>query len=260
MAKVRIIGTYQPERTALHGVDARAKIAFLLLMTIASFVAHSARSFFLCGALFAAALLLARIKPLQLVAALKPAGIILVLSMAANAIVPAGSAFVALGPLGLSAAGLVRGVVAVLRIALLVGFALVIAATTTQTQIVDAFMALLAPLGPLGVPVGEIAMALSLALRFIPIAVEEFARITAAQAARGANLSSKGPLARIAQARSVVVPLVVRLFSYAEGVAHAMTRQGYDGSLVGEGVRRLRVADRLIIAAGIAAVIATVIL
>lgn len=255
MAKVRIIGTYQPARTPLHSVDARAKIGFILLMTIALFAAHSAVSLAVCVVLFAVSLLLSRTSPLQLVAALKPAGIVLAFSMVANTFVPAASADIPLGPLGLSGAGMVRGMTAVLRIGLLVGFALVLAATTTQTQLVDAFVSLLAPFKRIGLPVGDIAMSLSLALRFIPITVEEFGRISAAQAARGARLSDKSAIARIVGVRSVVTPLVVRLFSYADDIARSMARRGYDGSLGETDRRPLRIVDWLVLATGVAALV-----
>ena len=76
MAKVRVIGTYQPERTPLHGLDTRAKIGFLLLMTVAVFAAHSSLSLGICALLLVAALLLARITPMQLAAAMRPTGIV----------------------------------------------------------------------------------------------------------------------------------------------------------------------------------------
>ena len=146
MAKVRVIGTYQPERTPLHGLDTRAKIGFLLLMTVAVFAAHSSLSLGICALLLAAALLLARITPMQLAAAMRPAGIVLAFALLTGTLCPAASGDIAIGPIGLSGAGFVRGAVSVVRIALVVGFSLVVASTTTQTQLVDAFTQIFSPL------------------------------------------------------------------------------------------------------------------
>ena len=260
MAKVRVIGTYQPERTPLHGLDTRANIGFLLLMTVAVFAAHSSLSLGICALLLAAALLLARITPMQLAAAMRPAGIVLAFALLTGTLCPAASGDIAIGPIGLSGAGFVRGAVSVVRIALVVGFSLVVASTTTQTQLVDAFTQIFSPLASFGIPVGDIAMSLSLALRFIPLTVDEFGRISAAQAARGARLGKQGAIATVKRLRSVVVPLTVRLFSYADDVANAMARRGYDGTLRDTGARPLRIGGWLTLAAGLAAAIVAVII
>lgn len=259
MAKVRILGTYQPKRTPLHSLDARAKIGFIVLMTVAVFAARSMVSFAVCIALLALALILARIKPLQLAIALRPAGMVLAFAMLANTLVPVASADIPLGPLGFSGAGMIRGVFSVIRIALLAGFVLIMASTTTQTQLVDAFTRIFSPLAALGLPVGDIAMSLSLALRFIPLSIDEFDRISTAQAARGATLGKQGALAGVKRLSSVVVPLTVRLFSYADDVAIAMARRGYNGRIPDTGGRRMRLGGWLVLAAGVAAVVVAVV-
>lgn len=258
MAKVRILGTYQPRRTPLHGLDARAKIGFVVLMTAAVFAAHSMASFAACAVLLVLALLLARVKPLQLAVALRPAGIVLAFALLASTLVPAAAADIPLGPLGISGAGMVRGARSAARIVLLVGFVLIVASTTTQTQLVDAFTRIFSPLAALGLPVGDIAMSLSLALRFIPLAIDEFSRIAAAQAARGALLGKRGVIATVKRLASVVVPLTVRLFGYADDVAVALARRGYDGRVRDGGSRRMGRGGWLVLALGIAAVVAAI--
>lgn len=258
MAKVRILGTYQPKRTPLHGLDARAKIGFAVLMTAAVFAAHSMVSFAACAVLLAVALLLARIEPLQLAVALRPAGVMLAFALLASTLVPAASADIPLGPLGISGAGMVRGARSVARIVLLVGFVLIVAATTTQTQLVDAFTRIFSPLGSFGLPVGDIAMSLSLALRFIPLATDEFSRIAAAQAARGALLGKRGAISAVKRLASVAVPLTVRLFGYADDVAIAMARRGYDGRIRGTGSPRMDAGGWLVLVLGVGAVVVAI--
>ena len=255
MAKVRIIGTYQPGRTPLHGVDARAKIGFVLLMTIALLAAHSTLSLAVCTAFFAVALLLSKTKPLQLAAARKPVGIVLALSVLVTMLCPAASADIPIGPLGISGAGIVRGVLVTLRLCLIVGFVLVLDETTTQTQLSDAFVRMLLPLRKVGVNVEDAAVTLSSALRFIPVAVEEHERIAASQAARGACLQDKGIPARASAAFGMLKPLALRVFSNAEAVSQSMLRRGFDGFAASAGKHPMSIPDWLILAAAVAAIV-----
>ena len=103
----------------------------------------------------------------------------------------------------------------------------VVCFTTTSTDLVQAFSWLLVPLACVGVPVGDIALVLSLALRFIPMVFEELARIRDAQASRGANLSSGPVVNRVRAWGAVFVPLFVGLFRRADRIAIAMDSRCY---------------------------------
>ena len=115
------------------------------------------------------------------------------------------------------------------RLALVVGFALSFSSTTPPTAIADGVASLMGPLRRVGVPVGAVATSASIALRFIPITVEEVDRIRCAQRARGARLDEGGPLRRLRMWGQVLVPLIVSLFRRADELASAMTDRCYTG-------------------------------
>ena len=138
------------------------------------------------------------------------------------------NAVVLVGQPDLSADGLVRSVTAVARIVLLVGFALALSATTMPTAVATALSRLMAPLSRVGVPVGGIATATSVALRFIPLTMDEVERIRCAQRARGAVLGGS-LVATLRGWGQVLVPLVVALLRRADDLADAMCDRCYTG-------------------------------
>lgn len=214
----------------MHQLDARVKLVLLLAMTVAAFCATSLLAAALCVASLVFCLVVSRVSPRTVARGLRPAAVVLVFSFLANAVVVAGGADVAIvGQVGASSAGAWRGTLAVARIAMLVGFALVVSATTMPTQMVDAAGSLARPLARLGVPVGDLAMATSIALRFIPIASDEYDRIVLAQRARGARFDEGSVRTRLVKRVSVFVPLVVSLFRRADELACAMGDRCYSG-------------------------------
>lgn len=252
MRRAVTLGTYVDRRTPLHRVDARAKLVVLLLASVASFAAPVPIGLAVVALGLACALVASRTSPYEVLLGLRPALVVLGLSLVANAVVLVGQP-------GISWAGLARGATAVCRIVLVVGFALVFSATTMPPAIADALSALLAPLRRLGLPVGDLAMMLSMALRFIPLTMEEAERIRSAQRARGARLDEGGPLARLRGWGQVLVPLLVSLFRRADELASAMTDRSYTGeqtSFAGP----LAVRDVVVLAVGAAWAVAAVLL
>lgn len=236
----------------MHRLDARVKLVLLLAMTVAAFCATSPLAAVLCVASLAVCLAVSHVSLGTVARGLRPAAIVLVLSFLANAVVVAGGADIALvGQVGASSAGIWRGTLAVARIAMLVGFALVVSSTTMPTQMVDAASSLARPLGRLGVPVGDLAMATSIALRFIPLASDEYDRIVLAQRARRARFDEGSIRTRLAKRVSIFVPLVVSLFRRADELALAMGDRCYSGDgrtiLIGP----MRLVDWLVLAGGL---------
>ena len=245
-----LLGAYHAADTPLHRLDARVKLACLLAVTVALFAAHNPAAL---AAMAAAVLVAARLGGLtarELAQGLRPAAIILAFSLLANAFVADGTGDLALaGPLGVSYAGLARGAIAVSRIAVLVFAALVLSATTSSTAVADALASAMAPLERLGVPTGDIAMTVSIALRFIPLTAEELVRIRDAQRARGVDFSAGPVTMRVARWLSVLAPLVVALFRRADDLAQAMAERCYRGRGRTRLVRPLRPSDLLVLAA-----------
>ena len=232
MSKVRIIGTYQPARTPLHGIDARAKIMFVLLAGIALVAVHSWAGFAVCVLILVAAMLLARVKPMQLAAAVRPCGILIGVLMVLCALIPP------------SWSGLARGINLAARLIVFAGFVLLICATTTPTQLVDAYGQLLSPLGKLGIKTRGAAFTLAWLTELVPLTMEENMRISAAQASRG----TKAPTT----AATALANVVAR----RADTARAFERRGYTAPPA----TRMRISDMPAILVGIVMAVLAVIL
>jgi energy-coupling factor transport system permease protein len=151
---------------------------------------------------------------------------------------PATVTLVRIGPVGVDADGLLRGVFFVVRIILLVVGTSLLTLTTTPVQLTDALETLMRPLGRVGFPSAEVAMMLTIALRFIPTTAQEAEKIIVAQTARGARFDEGGLVTRVRAYVPVLVPLFVNLFRRAEDLAVAMDARCYRG---GRGRTRLHV-------------------
>lgn len=245
-----LLGAYRAAETPLHHLDARVKLACLLAVTVALFAASSPVALAAMAAAVLAAAHLGGLSARELAQGLRPTAIILAFSLLANAFVADGTASLTLvGPLGISYPGLARGALAVGRIAVLVFAALVLSATTSSTAVADALTSLMAPLSRLGVPVGDIAMTVSIALRFIPLTAEELVRIRDAQRARGVDFAQGSVSARVRRWLSVLAPLVVALFRRADDLAQAMAERCYRGRGRTRLTRPMRPSDLLVLAA-----------
>lgn len=228
------LGGYTGTDTPAAQVDARVKLALLVLCTVCAFLVP-AWGLALMAVLLGAVARAARMPLASVARGLKPVAVILAFTLVANALRLDGSgAWVLAGPVGVSPEGLARGTAAVARIALLVGFALTVSASTTSTELADACTAALRPLGALGVPVGDFGVTLSLALRFVPLVAEELERIRLAQRARGVRFDTGGVISRVRAWAAVVTPLAVSLFRRADALSEAMDARCYTG-----GSRRL---------------------
>lgn len=227
------LGGYTPHAPAARA-DARVKLILLLLATVGVFSAQSPVVLLAWAVVLFGALGAARMRPSRILSAMRPVAIVLTFTLIANLVSCDGRATIELaGPVGLDPAGGLRGLLAVVRIVLLVGFSLVVAASTTGTQLSDACVRLLRPCARWGVPVGPLGTVLSLALRFIPLVSEELNRIRLAQRARGASFDNGTVIERIGVWASVLTPLMIGLFRRADRLAEAMSARCYDAVSAG---------------------------
>lgn len=227
------LGGYTPHAPAAR-VDARVKLILLLLATVGVFSAQSPVVLSAWAVVLFGALGAARMRPSRILSAMRPVAIVLTFTLIVNLVSCDGRATIELaGPVGLDPAGGLRGLLAVVRIVLLVGFSLVVAASTTGTQLSDACVRLLRPCARWGVPVGPLGTVLSLALRFIPLVSEELNRIRLAQRARGASFDNGTVIERIGVWASVLTPLMIGLFRRADRLAEAMSARCYDAVSAG---------------------------
>lgn len=224
-------GQYVPVDSPVHRLEARAKMGLVaaftaLLFSTASFIGLAFAAIFV-----AVGIGLARV-PLRLaLRGLKAISFLLIFTLAAHALRwnPATVTLLRIGPLGVDGPGLGTGTFFALRVILLVAGTSLLTLTTSPVELTDGLERLMRPLGRLGVPVGELAMMLTIALRFIPTTAEEAEKIVMAQKARGARFDTGGPLKRARAYVPVLVPLFVGLFRRADELATAMESRCYHG-------------------------------
>ncbi|WP_438821622.1 energy-coupling factor transporter transmembrane component T family protein [Gordonibacter massiliensis (ex Traore et al. 2017)] len=164
------------------------------------------------------------------------------------------------GSFGFVPAGFARGCFFAARIVLLVVASLVVTYTTTSTALTDALADFLRPLRRLRVPVDDIAMVFSLALRFIPVTAEEFGRVHDAQQARGAAFAEGSLWQRLRAWQTVLIPLFVGLFRRADALAAAMDARCYGAEAGRTSLRdrRLTGGSVAVLVVGLAACVAIV--
>lgn len=237
----------------LEDVDARVKVTLLLVATAALFAARAPWSLAMWAMLCLLVLRASGIGGKAVAHALKPVALLFAFIVCANLVSCDGSADVAIaGGVGISTVGAARAATAVARIIMLVCLALSVATSTTPTKLAHACTSLMRPLGHIGVPIEDVGLVLSMALRFIPVVSEEAGRIRLAQRARGVNFDEGSVLRRVRAWAAVLTPLVVGLFRRADRVAESMDARCYGQRSSGQHRRvPLQPADKLVLLGGL---------
>lgn len=237
----------------LEGVDARVKVILLLVATAALFAARAPWTLAMWAMLCLLVLRASGIGGKAVAHALKPVALLFAFIVCANLVSCDGSADVAIaGGVGISTVGAARAATAVARIIMLVCLALSVATSTTPTKLAHACTSLMRPLGHIGVPIEDVGLVLSMALRFIPVVSEEAGRIRLAQRARGVNFDEGSVLRRVRAWAAVLTPLVVGLFRRADRVAESMDARCYGQRSSGQHRRvPLQPADKLVLLGGL---------
>lgn len=232
-----LIGQYYPTGSPLHRLDARGKIIASVLYMVTLFAVQGWPAYGLLTLVFALSLLVSRVPPGALLRGMKLIFFFVLLTMLLNAFFTPGEALWSWHSFTLTKDGLIHGAAMGLRLLLLVSFASLLTLTTAPLALTDGLESLLKPLKRIGVPAHEIAMMMSIALRFIPTILEEFDRIVLAQRARGADVAKGNIAKRMAAMMPLLVPLFVAAFRRADELAQAMEAKCYRG---GEGRSRWR--------------------
>lgn len=232
------IGQYFPGDSLLHRMDPRVKLVLTLAFIILVFVPKSWAGLLLAVAFLIAAVVLSRL-PLRLVLkSMKPIAPIVVLTSLINMFYIPGDEIFSLGFLHVTRQGVFTAVFIAVRLLCLIAGSSLLTYTTSPTTLTDALERLLHPLTYLRLNVHELAMMMTIALRFIPTLMEEADRIMKAQSARGASFDEGGLIKRAKSVIPLLVPLFVSAFRRAEELAMAMEVRCYHG---GEGRTRLHV-------------------
>lgn len=246
----------------LEGVDARVKVTLLLVATAVLFAARAPWTLAVWAMLCLLVLRASGIGGKAVAHALKPVALLFAFIVCANLVSCDGSADVAIaGSVGISTVGAARAATAVARIIMLVCLALSVATSTTPTKLAHACTSLMRPLGHIGVPIEDVGLVLSMALRFIPVVSEEAGRIRLAQRARGVNFDERSVLRRVRAWAAVLTPLVVGLFRRADRVAESMDARCYGQRSSGKHRRvPLQPADKLVLLGGLVVMAALTVL
>jgi energy-coupling factor transport system permease protein len=234
----RTIGQFYPVASPLHALDPRTKILGAAVLAVGLFLVNSITGFLVVAAAFASLVAASRVPPRTFLRLLRPVGFIVALTVLFQVFFSReGAALFEWGFLEVHSGGVWMALFLALRILLLVSVAGLLTATTAPVALADGIEDLLSPLKKLRFPAHEVAMMMTIALRFIPTLHEEAQKITRAQAARGADFSAGGPIRRVRAMLPVLVPLIVGAFRRADELAEAMESRGYRG---GEGRTRYR--------------------
>lgn len=239
MLKQISLGRYYPGQSILHRLDPRTKILLAIFYMVLVFVVQSAVPMILLGLLTLALILVSRVPIRQILNSLKPILFILIFAFIINLVTVRGDVWLQLGPLAISYEGVYTALRMAARLTLLIiSTTLFLTLTTTPILVADAIENLLNPLRRIGLPIHEMAMMMSIALRFVPTLLEETDKIMKAQSSRGADYDTGGLIAKARGLVSVLIPLFVSAFKRAEDLAVAMEARCYRG---GEGRTRLKI-------------------
>ena len=214
------LGQFFPGDTLIHRLDARVKLVLVILFIVELFLVKTLCGFAFMGVLLALAVAISRVPPKMLLA----------FTSVLNLFYTKGDPLFTIWKLTASWQGLELALFMMLRISLLIMASSLLTYTTSPIMLTDGMERLMGPLKALHVPVGELAMMMTIALRFIPLLVEETDKIMSAQKARGADFESGGVLKRAKALIPILVPLFVSSFRRADELAVAMECRCYHTS------------------------------
>mgnify|MGYP002910391853 CR=1 FL=1 len=238
MLKDVTLGQFFPGSSIVHRLDPRCKFLLTIVYIAALFTAQSYVSYAVMLIVTGVCIALSRIPLKVILRGLKPLWIIIALTAVLNIFFTPGRELVSFWKITITYEGLVRAVFMVLRITMLIAGTFLLTYTTSPIALTDAMEILFGPLKKLKVPVHEMSMMMSMALRFIPTLIEETDKIMSAQRARGADFESGNLLQRAKALIPLLVPLFVSAFRRADELATAMECRCYHG---GEGRTKMKV-------------------
>ena len=233
------LGQFFPGNTIIHKLDPRTKLILVIVYIVALFTAKSYLSYAVVIVVFIACVVISKIRLKSLVSGLKPILIIIIITAILNILFTRGGRVLAeFWKITITSEGVRIAAFMVIRLMLLIMGTFILTYTTSPISLTDGLERLLSPLKKLKVPVHELAMMMSIALRFIPTLIEETDKIMSAQKARGADFETGGLIEKAKTLLPLLVPLFVSAFRRADELAVAMESRCYHG---GEGRTRMNV-------------------
>lgn len=237
MLKDITLGQYYPADSVIHKLDPRVKLMGTIVFIISLFAFRSISCYIVATAALAAVIKIAKVPFKFIVKGLKAIFILMMITVVFNLFLTPGTPIVRIWKLKITIEGIETAAFMAIRLIYLIIGSSVMTLTTTPNDLTDGMEKGLGFLKKVHVPVHEIAMMMSIALRFIPILMEETDKIQKAQMARGADFESGNLIQKAKALIPLLVPLFISAFRRANDLAMAMEARGYHG---GEGRTKMR--------------------
>ncbi len=232
------LGQFFPGNSVLHRLDPRTKILLLFLFIVGIFIFDSPLSYAVLSAFSFLLVYVSRVPFSMMLKSLKPLLWILIFTFGIHLVSTPGDTIFRLWIFNVTWQGFWQGFFVSLRLVLLILMSSLLTFTTSPLALTDALETLMAPFKRIGIPAHELAMMMTIALRFVPTLIEETDKIMKAQQARGSDFSSGSILRRIKSLIPILVPLFISAFRRADELAMAMEARCYRG-----GVGRTRMKE-----------------
>ncbi|WP_080147304.1 energy-coupling factor transporter transmembrane component T family protein [Marinilactibacillus piezotolerans] len=233
-----IFGRYIPGSSLIHRLDPRTKLMGAIFFIIIIFLANNVWTYLTLALFVALAVGLSKIKVSFFINGIKPLIWLILFTVILQILFTSGQTiYFRFGPFILSEEGLINGAFIFMRFVLIIFMSTLLTLTTMPLSLSDAIEYLLRPLAVIKVPVHEIALMLSIALRFVPTLMDETEKIMNAQRARGIDFGEGNLYEQMKSIVPLLIPLFVSSFNRAEELATAMEARGYKG---GEGRSKYR--------------------
>lgn len=223
------LGQYYPGNSWVHSLDARIKITATIVYIVALFIVDNFYGFIISAAALGAVIAVSKVPLRFILRGLKPVFIIIIFTFVLNLFMVKGDVVWSLGFLHITRQGIRTAVFLGIRLVLLIIGSSMLTLTTKPISLTDGIEKLLSPMKKIGVPAHELAMMMTIALRFIPTLLEETDKIMKAQQARGADFESGNLIRRAKSLIPILVPLFISAFRIASELAMAMEARCYRG-------------------------------
>lgn len=238
------LGQYYPGESFIHRLDPRIKIMATLFYIVSIFVVDDFLGFAVAFAELVVITAVSRVPVKFILRGLKPVFLIILFTFIINMFMIKGEVLVSVGFLTITKEGLRTAVFMAVRLILLIIGASLLTLTTKPINLTDGIEALLSPFKRFGLPAHELAMMMTIALRFIPTLLEETDKIMKAQQARGADFESGNLMRRAKSMVPILVPLFISAFRIAQDLAMAMEARCYGGNIKRTRMNAMRLQSR----------------
>ena len=223
------LGQYYPANSPIHKLDPRVKLGGTMLFIITLFLYKSFAVYAVAALFLAAVIRISKVPFKFMTRGLKGIFVLLMITVVFNLFLTPGTAVLQIWKLTITKEGIRQSVFMAIRLVFLILGSTIMTLTTTPNHLTDGLEKALAPLNKIHIPVHEIAMTMSIALRFIPILMEETDKIMKAQIARGADFESGNLVKKAKSMVPLLVPLFISAFRRANDLAMAMEARCYRG-------------------------------